>query len=389
MLPRESHVMAAVAAVVLAAGTAAQSYRDLTLVRSLPTPYNEVLQLRAGLLGGLADDEVPAIGLENEFGWDGHVWYHQQGFTGQEASIDVYAGRDGAYASLVEGDLVASGSQSRLELGARYFPFYREGFYRNGDFVPTGQYEAEDFFVNLGLARQVEGGLTVEVAAFYRRNNFSRNDQTQASFVIPEDYNAYGGRVTLEQAAISFDQNTNRPDQGFVVTLAAEREQNDAEGTFGTVGIFESSLPSGFWRGLGRAEFYAPQSGLGVWEVFVEGQWTDNTDRVFNADAQKPIGEVWVDGTVGFRFELGDALWLTPFGQGQYVRIRNETGTAVDSEFFWGGGARAGFDLGSGFSILGFYSYLTNQSRAPVSTSRDTFGEHRFFAGAELRFGGS
>ena len=38
------------------------------------------------------------------------------------------------------------------------------------------------------------------------------------------------------------------------------------------------------------------------------------------------------------------------------------------------------------FSIIADYSYLSNESREPVSISDDTYGEHRLFLGMEVRF---
>ena len=51
--------------------------------------------------------------------------------------IDIctaYAGRDGAYFGVAEGELLGQETQSRLEIFGRYFPFYREGFYIDDDY---------------------------------------------------------------------------------------------------------------------------------------------------------------------------------------------------------------------------------------------------------------
>lgn len=147
-----------------AGASQAQTYDDFTFVRNRPTAFSSVLQVQAGVLGGLASDENPTIGLEDEYGWDGHVYFHQDSYGDAQANLDVYAGRDGAYFSVAEGGLLGQETQSRLEISTRYFPFYREGFYRGDDFIPTGQYEALDYGAMIGVARDVGDGLRLEIS---------------------------------------------------------------------------------------------------------------------------------------------------------------------------------------------------------------------------------
>lgn len=373
---------------LLTAAVQAQSYRDLTIVRDRPSPFTSVLQLRAGALASFTENEIPANGAEDEIGWDGHVYYHQDQFGGRPAVLDVYAGRDGAYASVLEGDLFGQETQSRLEVSTRYFPFYREGFYNGDNFIPTGRYEGTDYTVALSLASQVAEGVRVEAGAFYRRMSFDTNSDTApGQYTIPDDHNAYGGRLFLEQSTLVLDRVTGRPEQGFILTIGVEREQNDSSATFGRLNQFERRLPSGLWRGFGHLEWYFRQNAGLIWLVEVDGSVSDKEDSIYNYDAQKPLGHTWIDGKLGLRVELGDSFWVTPNVRGQWIRILNQTASSTDEEFFFGGGIDLGLDLGDSFSIVGEYSYLENPSREPVSISGDTYGEHRAFLGAEIRFG--
>ena len=85
-----------------------------------------MLELELGASGSFTtDSEDTSIGLEDEFGLDGHVYYHNARFSAREAILDAYAGRDGAYVSLKENK--PGGAANRLELATRYVPFYRDG----------------------------------------------------------------------------------------------------------------------------------------------------------------------------------------------------------------------------------------------------------------------
>lgn len=378
----------------------AQSYRDLTLVRAMPSEYSTVLKVRAGVLAGFASDvkdtsslpSAPPVGnesngLEDTIGWDGHIYYHEDRFGGREAVLDAYAGRDGAYFGVVEGSLLGQQTQTRLELTTRYFPFYRDGYYRGDDFIPRGRYGGSDYGVTLTAAREIAPNWRMEIGGFYRRQMFEANEDTVISYVIPDDHNSYGGVTFLENNTLVLDRVTGRPDHGFVATVALERENNDSSGSFGIPGVFASSLPSALWRGRGHLEWYLPQSQTTTWEVEIDGSISDEQDRIYNYDAQKPIGHLWVDGSLGFRVELGLAFWVTPYAKGQFVKILEEFGVGSVEKMFFGGGLSAGYDAASNLSFLFDYSYLTNQSRAPISATEDTFGEHQVFFGIDARFG--
>lgn len=369
----------------LAGQVAAQSFEDLSLVRNRPIPYTSLLQVGAGALAGFASDEDKAIGLESEIGWDGHAYYHTDSVGGRESAIDVFAGRYAAFASVREGSLVGRGTISRLEAKIRYFPFYREGFYSGGDFVPTGRYEGMDYGVGLSLGRNLAEDLYFEGGIFWNRRTFERNGDTPANYVIPDDYNAYGARIWLEHNTLALNRRTGWPDEGFILTVALEREQNDSSRTFGRSGVFESTLPSGVFRGVGHLEWFVPQGDTGVWEIVVDGRVSDKKDRVDNYDAYRPQGHMTFDGELRFRWELGESFYLRPFAKAQFLRILEGDGAGTDNEFFFGGGLEARLDLGETFSLRGHYSFLNNESRAPVSVSKDTFGEHQVFLGVEVR----
>lgn len=373
---------------VLAPCPLAQSYDDLTFVRNRPSPYTSLIQVRAGVLGAVPLDKDEPIGLESKLGFDGHVYYRSDQFGGRDAQIQAYAGRDGAYVGVLEGALLGRGNWSRLELSTRYFPFYRDGFYNDSDFVPTGRYEGNDYNIGLAINREAAEDLRIEIGGFYRRNSFDRNENTATDYVIPDDYNAYGGRVWVEHNTLQLNRATGRPDSGFILTLAAEKEFNDSDGRFGTTGIFESTLPSSVWRARGHLEWLFPQSDTSTWEVFVDGSFSDRKDRVYNSDAQKPIGFLWFDAELRYRFDVGRSLTLAPLAKGQYVQSVRESGSGSDSNTFFGGGLDAALNVGDNISLIAEYSFLSNPSRPPVSATSDAFGEHRFFLGMEVRFAG-
>lgn len=392
------HARALLAAplVLLVAGTAsaqayrdftAPSYRDFEVVRNRPWPYVSALTVRAGLAGVIAADENKSIGREDDFAPDGFVWYRTDQFTSNQSNLDAYVGRDGAIVSIVQEELT-EGSSGRLEIGARYFPFYREGYYRGDDWVPTGQYDSMDYGAYLGFSTAVGEGATLEIGPFYRRYEFDRSDLTGPGYAIPEDFNAYGARLYFEQSTLQIDPQRSLPYSGFLATLRGEYERNDSNETFGTA-LWATRLPTAFWRGLLHLEWYFPTEGSSVWELRVDGEINDDKDRIHIYDAQKPIGEYWGDATVGYRLELARGLYLTPFGQLQYTKTADESGLGSGDDFWFGGGARFRFDLSDQITVLGDYSYLNNANRPSISYDQDVFGEHQFFVGAEVRFGAS
>lgn len=378
----------ALVALLFAPVLPAQLYRDLIFTRNRPSPYSTVLEARAGLLGGFPETTDAAVGLESNYGADGYVYYREEGFGSANGLLQVYAGRDGAYLSVLNKNLVGSGTESRLELTTRYFPFYREGFYRRGNFVPTGRYEGDDWGVSLSFAKPSADGMLIDGGVFYRSYGFERNRDTDPGYVIPEDYDAYGFNFWMEHNTLVLDRQTGLARDGFILTLGLENEHNDSSGSFGVVGVNESELPSTLWRGRGHLEWYFPQSETAALDVILDGILTDDKDRVTNYDAQKPQGHFWIDGQVGYRFGIGSSFFLRPYGEAQYLQILDESGTSDDDELFWGGGIDMTFSLGGDLALVGYYSYLSNESRAPISVQEDTWGEHRFFIGIEARLMG-
>ncbi len=188
-----------------------QLYDDLTFVRNRPSPYTTVLEARAGLIGGFPDEEDSSVGLESNYGLDGYGYYRSEGFGSGSGLLQAYAGRDGAYLGLVNKELVGAQNLSRLELTYRYFPFYREGFYRSDNFVPTGQYEGEDWGASLSFGRSASEQLLVEGGLFYRSFSFDRNSQTALNYVVPEDYEAWGANLWLEHNTLVLDRDTGLP----------------------------------------------------------------------------------------------------------------------------------------------------------------------------------
>lgn len=362
----------------------AQSFDDLGTVRNAKLPWSSVLQVKAGVLGSLASPEDDAAGLQDEISWDGHVWFHTDG-ADQGGELDAYAGRDGLYFGLKNGNDPNSTS-TRLELKGRLWPFYREGAYRGDSFVPVGLYEGSDYEAFLGFGREVQQNLFVELGPFYRRQTFDRNEKTDPSYTIPSDFNAYGGRLFIEHATVQYDRRSGLPTDGFVLTVVGEREWNDSDQPFGSASN-ETELPGAVWRARARLEWYLQQSDAVCWEFPATAAISDETDRVWNYEAQRPQGNLWADVQARMRIELGSSVQLTPFAHGQYVQIREENGPGTDKKTFFGGGVEAWLHFSDAVSFNAWYSYLDNESRPSVSISEDAHGQHLFFAGMVFRFG--
>lgn len=374
---------------VLGAALPAQSLDDLTTVRNRPSPYRSVLQFKAGVLGALANGEQPAFGLEDETGWDGSVYYRNDTFFGRSGTTEVYAGRDGGFLSLHDHTLVGNETSSVLQLRARWFPFYREGFYRGDEFVPTGRYEGKDYEAYLGFGRPLDADVRLELGPFFRHNSFSRSGDTEPTYTVPGDYDAYGLRIFFEQSNVQLDRLRGIPNQGFLLTVVGEREWNNSDGEFGQLAAsMPVTLPSAVWRGRARLEWYLPQTDDSVWEIFATGALADEKDRVNNYDAQHPIGNLWVDAQLRYRIGLGDSATLTPFVAGQFVRTLDESFATSDKKFFFGYGAELWLHFTESVSVNAWYSFLNNESRPSVSVSDDRHGQHMFYLGLVARFGG-
>lgn len=361
-----------------------QGLRDLELVRQRPMPFESMLKIRAAASYVSPADEDVAAGREEDFSALGFVHYRDESFADRDARFDLYAGTDGAF--LASRERIQPGQTATLELAARYFPWYREGFYNGDDFIPTGRYEGTDWSAYLGLGSEISEGYTLELGPFYRSYSFDRNDTTDQGYTIPDDFNAFGGRLHFEQSALQLDRRTGRPIGGFLVSLRGEYERNDSDKTFGT-GLWSSKLPTAFWRGWGHLEWYFPTT-FGTWELMIDGGVSADSDRIYNHNSERPVGFYWGDATLGPEIDWGGGFYTTPYAQLQYTRTNDEFGLSSDDNFWFGAGAKIELEFSPQFKIWAEYSYLNNPSRPSISFENDVYGEHQAFAGIELTFGG-
>ncbi len=366
----------------------AQSFDDLATYRNPRLPYRQLLQIESGVMGSMAKEKDPIAGLDDEIAFDGSVLYHDEAIAGKDGGLDLYAGRDGLLLGFRDGDARGNDTVSRLQITSRIWPFYREGFYRDGSFVPTGQYEGTDYEAYLGFGREAAQDLFVETGPYYRRNEFNENDQTAPTYTVPNDYAAYGMRIYLEHNTVQVDRRTGMARDGFILTVLIEREWNNSDTEFGTT-VWTSPLPSSVFRGRGRMEWYLPSGTDSAFEIFATGAMAHESDRIVNYDATRPQGNMYGDVQVRYRLPLGDWLSLAPFGHLQYVQAVAENGSDGGDEFFFGGGAEAYVHLGENVSLNAWYSYLDNESRPSVSIQQDIHGEHMFYAGMIVRLGGT
>lgn len=371
----------------LAASTAcAQSYDDLRLVRERPPQFASTLQFRIGSSMSFASSPPEGDIFDNRIALDGHVYYHDDSFSTEAVELDLYAGREGAVVAFRKAG--ASGGVSRLEFDVRHSAFYRDGFYRDGEFITAGAYEGLNWGAYLGFGRTGNDGLNVEVGPYFRRYKFDRSDFTDSAFTIPADFEAYGIRTHAEQNTLQLDRETGRPRDGFVLSVRVDAERNSSNEEFGSAS-YRSSLPQNLWRAVGVLQWYVPQRDLGTWALEFNARWADKDDRIQTTDAYAPIGYIHVHGDLGVRWDFGKSLSVKPFGTAQWLRALAEDGAGRDSELFFGGGLDLRYDVGDALAFYADYSYLSNRSRAPVSAVEDALGEHQLFVGLELRIGSS
>src|SRR5262249_34166172 len=160
----------------------------------------------------------------------------------------------------------------------------------------------------------------------YHRYNFDRNNQTAANYTQPDDFDAYGAQMWLEQDTLKYSHQHGRPEGGYLATLGVQREWNSSNGVMGPTGGWQSTLPDGFWRGRGRLEWYTSSGDGGTVVLKIDAALPDGQDRVYNYDAYKPIGETYVDLDLGYRLDIGNTVFLTPAFKGEYIRILDEFG---------------------------------------------------------------
>lgn len=365
-----------------------QSFTELTEARNPVRPWSSVFQVEAGAIASFAKDDDPVRGLDDEISWDGSVYYRDEAFSSRRGTLEAYAGRDGLFGSFTDGKLVGDDTVTRFEVRARPWMFYRDAFYRGDQLVPNGYYDGSDYEGYIGFGREAQQGLYVELGPFYKKLSFDRSDLTPVTFTIPTDYAAYGGRLYLEQSTVQLDRRRGMPRDGYTFTITGEREWNDSDGAFGTAG-FSTVLPSAVWRARGRLDWYIPSSDTTCWEVFAQGGWQDEKDRIQNSEGQRPLGNQWADAQVRLRIGAGQSMTLTPFFHAQYSNVLDEFGTDSERKFFFGGGLETYIHFSDALSLHAWYSYLDNENRPSVRIDEDVHGEQMVYIGMVLRLGAS
>src|ERR1043166_5811377 len=96
-------------------GLLAQSYDEMNIVRNRVYASDKMFEIKAGMIGEVPSTTDRTAGLDNELGWDGHLYYRGDSITGHTGKTEVYAGRDGAILSTRDGNLVGGENTSRLE----------------------------------------------------------------------------------------------------------------------------------------------------------------------------------------------------------------------------------------------------------------------------------
>lgn len=363
-----------------------QQFTDFTEVRNPALPYASIFQIEAGAIGASPRESDRSVGLDDEISWDGKAWFRDEAIGSRRGTLEAYAGRDGIYGGYTDGKLIGDDTVTRFEVRARPWQFYRDGFYRDDTLAKNGFYDGSDYEGYIGFGREAQEGLYIELGPFYRTLKFDRSRLTPDTFTIPGDYDAYGGRLYLEQSTVQMDRRRGVPREGYVFTLCGEREWNDSRGEFGAAG-FTTELPSAVWRLRGHLDWYIPASDTSCWEVFAQGGWHDEKDRVQNTEGQRPLGNQWVDAQLRLRLHLGQAVTIAPWFQAQYSRLLDETGFSSDKEFFFGGGVEGYLHFGESVSLHSWYSFLDNENRPSIRVDDDVHGEHMFYLGMVVRFG--
>lgn len=375
---------------LLAAPLFAQSYVDLTESRANRTAYRSVLQVEGGAIGAQADQRDAGLGLDDDVSWDGRAFWRNGNVGSRRGVIEAYGGRDGFVGSWQDAKFVGDETITRIELRARPWMFYRDGFYDRSDRLrPNGFYEGSDYEAYLGFGKDLRDGLFVEFGPYYRSLDFARRSYTPGTFDTfrtPDDHSAYGGRLYVESSDLQFDRRRFLPRAGHALSFVGEREWNDSDAEFGT-DLYATRLASAYWRVRARLEWYIPASDQVCWEVFVHGGWQDDKDRLQNTEGQRPLGSQWGDGRVRLRLHLSDNFSISPFGQLQYSRTLTEDGFGSDKEFFFGGGVESLLHFSEAVALRGYWSYLDNDNRPSIRIDRDVHGQQMFYLGMMVRLG--
>jgi hypothetical protein len=293
----------------------------------------------------------PAIRREDEAGIVGSVYYRQRNAIGRENRLDVYAGIDGIYASITEGDPQKDANYTRLEVEARQWAsYYREGYYDGDDFTPTAVFDHTFWKARLSYSTQLSETIRGEAGPFFGQHSFDRSSRTPAAYQLPDDHNVYGVHVRVEDSTLQYDKRTLLPQAGYLASAWFEREWNDSSADIGFAGN-RQSMPEAVWRGGGHLEYYVPYTNTGAFVLEADGAWFADNDYVQIHSTDKPVGEIWVDVRLDYRQLLGDYLTIKPGIRGQWIRLHDQLFQSSDDEFFYGAQLEVRLDLGESFSI--------------------------------------
>jgi hypothetical protein len=331
---------------------AAQSFADLTDSRNTTNPFSSVFMIEGGAIGTAASPDVTTRGLDDEISWDGRAYFRDEAFGSRRGTLKAYAGRDGLFAGYTDGKLIGDATLTRFEVRAQPWQFYRDGFYVGDELRPNGFYDGlrtKDTSASVPTRTASTGGSFPTTRRRLQALHLT-DDISNPTFVIPENYKAYGGRMYIEQNTVQMDRRRGMPRDGYTLTIIGEREWNDSKGVFGTA-VFSTELPKAVWRVRGRLEWYIPASDSAVWEINAHGGWQDELDRIENTQAQRPLGNQWADAQVRLRLHLGRSMTVTPFIQGQFSNVTNGSAPRR-SRTFIGGGLESYYHFGeSGLSL--------------------------------------
>ncbi len=371
------------------AGLAAQhqvSLKDLSLVRNRTWAVDEFLEIRAGGVYAFPDSENDATFAETSTTMDGHVYFRGKNFLSGKGRTDLYIGRDGWYAGVVEGDSKQAKNFWRFEaFGQNWMGFQREGFFDGDDFIPTAMFDKSKWDVRIMAATSPTAGMKAEAGAFYGQRKFNTNEQTSPAYVIPKNYKVYGFDLIVEENKIQVDQKTRLPFRGGLFSAWLRTEWNDSSEIFGAPGN-ESTLPKQVVRGGLHVELYSPASQSATWIITGDAAMAPKTDRIWIYDPWKPEGRWYIDGKAELRWLMGDHFSLRPGARILYQRISDEFQNSDEDKVFWGASLRFRWDPSENTAFVLDYSYLSSNERPPVKLNVDTLTNHWVYMGFELRF---
>ena len=105
-----------------------------------------------------------------------------------------------------------------------------------------------------------------------------------------------------------------------LISLGCSKNLADSERLFGITGN-ETELPKAVLRGGAHLEWWLPHSANGTFAVVLDGAMSPDDDRLFIYDAAKPVGQIWVDGRLDYRFLLSDLISVRPGVRAQFALI--------------------------------------------------------------------